>query len=74
MAQKLIDSLKKVKIFSIHNIKYDSSDYEVLVPWADTSFSFAVLYSKHEFVFQMCEIIVTLDTIVFVSTDICRGA
>lgn len=32
MAQKLIDSLKKVKIFSIHNIKYDSSDYEVLVP------------------------------------------
>jgi len=31
MAQKVINSLKKVKIFSIWNIKYDSSDYEVLV-------------------------------------------
>ena len=38
------------------------------------SFSSAILYSKHEFVFQICEIIVTLDTVMFMSSDICRGA
>jgi hypothetical protein len=31
LAKKVINSLKEAKIFSICNIKYDSSDYEVLV-------------------------------------------
>jgi hypothetical protein len=74
MVKKVINSLKKVKIFSICNIKYGSSDYEVLVLLANTLSSFAILYSKHKFVFQICEIIVTLDTVVFMSTEICRGA
>jgi hypothetical protein len=68
-ARKVINSLNKVKIFSICNIKYDSSDYEVLGPWADTTYSSAILHSKHKFVFQICEIIVTLNTVMFMSTD-----
>jgi len=50
-----------------------TSGYEVLVLYADTSFYSAILYSKHEFVFQTCEIIVTLDTVLLMSTNICKA-